>query len=458
MNTYGTFQSFYKSHLLSKTANVLIPLIGGTQAFFILLLSFIAGRLLDAGFHRILAITGGLLITGGMFLLSISAGSGGKDEGKYWAIWLSQGLIVGLGMGCYFVYSSQVVASWFPRRRGFAIGVAASGASCGESFIPSFLPSYISAYDSDSLPYTALPYPPAALTPTRALLTIPHPTPAGLCYPVMFKFLVARYGFPIAVRLVATVVGLTCILTLFTAFPDPSAPLRKPTTWLSLRAWADLHAFKSKPYVWYVAAISWVFLGFYPIFFNLENWAQWRGIGVKEDVAAGTGGLAGEGGFRTFYFLSIMNGSSTLGRVGGAWLADRWGALNVHIVMTFLAGLFIMTFWVLTSNLASGVAFVVLFGAVSGAVIGLPPACVASFLSENDQDRLGQWTGMMYTISAPAALVGPIIAGQLVMSFGYLPIFGWSGGCLLLASFCMVVARYLAGGLKKWTAMEVSLT
>ena len=79
-----------------------------------------------------LGATGGILTTLGLFLLSVSSGSGGQGEGKYWAIWLTQGLIVGLGMSCKFVYSSQVVASWFVERRGLAIGITASGASIGE--------------------------------------------------------------------------------------------------------------------------------------------------------------------------------------------------------------------------------------------------------------------------------------------------------------------------------------
>ena len=133
VNTYGTFQSYYRSHLLVNTDPALISLIGGTQSFCILFASFITGRLLDSGHHRQLGATGGILATLGMFMLSISSGPGAKGDGRYWAIWLTQGLTVGLGMSCMFVYSSQVVSSWFVRRRGLAIGITASGASIGTS-------------------------------------------------------------------------------------------------------------------------------------------------------------------------------------------------------------------------------------------------------------------------------------------------------------------------------------
>ncbi|SLM38872.1 Major facilitator superfamily domain, general substrate transporter [Lasallia pustulata] len=345
VNTYGTFQSYYLSHLMPTTDPALISLIGGTQSFFILFGSFITGRLLDSGHHRHLGATGGILSTLGMFMLSITSGQGSRGDGKYWAIWLTQGLTVGLGMSCMFVYSSQVVASWFIRRRGLAIGITASGASI-----------------------------------------------SGLIYPIMFKFLVARGSFPIAVRYLAILVGCTSFIAFLCAIPNPALILRIPDKWLAYEVWFDKSAFHRPPYPWFVAAMCFVFLGFYPIFFNLEDWAQWKGIGIKEDIANGTGGLHGESGFRTFYFLSIMNACSTVGRVLGAYLSDHYGALNIHLAATSLACIFIFIFWPLATALSHALAFVVLFGIVSGTVIGLPPACVASLLAESEQQRLGQWT------------------------------------------------------------------
>lgn len=109
----------------------------------------------------------------------------------------------------------------------------------------------------------------------------------------------------------------------------------------------------------------------------------------------------------------------------------------------------LFTFWPLATHLSHAIAFVVLFGIVSGTVIGIPPACVASLLAESEQQRLGQWTGMMYTMTAAFSLVGPVIVGQLVRSFDYLAVMGWSGTCLALAAGCTVVARCEVAGLKR---------
>ena len=299
VNTFGTFQSYYITHLLPHTNTALITLIGGTQCFFILIASFATGRLLDAGHHRFLAVTGGVLTTLGMSMLSLSAGHGRRNQGKYWAIWLTQGLTVGLGMSCMFVHSSQVVATWFPKRRGLAVGITASGASIGM-----FSRGMSSFVFGISIPISDL-------------------DPAGLIYPVLFKFGVAKNGFPSAVRYLAIVVGGTSFIAFFCANPNPTHPLRVPEKWLRSEVWVDKTAFHRHSYSWFVATMCFVFLGFYPIFFNLEDWVQWRHIGVKEDTPRGKGVLPGDGGFRTFYFLSISNGCSTIGRILGAYLSDR---------------------------------------------------------------------------------------------------------------------------------------
>jgi len=78
-----------------------------TYTIVVLILSAFVGRFLDAGHSRALLITGTVLVSLGSFLLSVVNGKGHYDEGNYALIWLTQGLISGLGMACFFVSSSQ---------------------------------------------------------------------------------------------------------------------------------------------------------------------------------------------------------------------------------------------------------------------------------------------------------------------------------------------------------------
>lgn len=107
VNAYGTFASYYKQHLLPQTDLLLWNLVGATESFCVLTLSGVVGRLLDANYARSLVATGAVLVTLGTFLLSVVNGNAGRGDGRYGLIWLTQGLITGLGMACFFVSSSQ---------------------------------------------------------------------------------------------------------------------------------------------------------------------------------------------------------------------------------------------------------------------------------------------------------------------------------------------------------------
>ena len=109
INSYGSFASYYNDHLLAGKGPLLINLIGSTQSFFLLLLSGVTGRLLDAGYIRTITGVGTVLISLGLFSLSVVNSNDAVEagQGSYSLIWLTQGFIIGLGMACFFVTSSQ---------------------------------------------------------------------------------------------------------------------------------------------------------------------------------------------------------------------------------------------------------------------------------------------------------------------------------------------------------------
>jgi len=110
----------------------------------------------------------------------------------------------------------------------------------------------------------------------------------------------------------------------------------------------------------------------------------------------------------------------------------------------FVSSILIFFWWTFAKTVSSAMGFVIVFGAVSGAVIGLPPASIANIIKSSpgvDLSRLGQWTGMMYTLAAPFALTGPVIAGYLISKYDtYITVQMWSGSCLFLASLCLIAS------------------
>src|SRR5882762_10249540 len=96
-----------------------------TISIFVLGVSaFFGGLWLNRKGPRIVALTGGFLYGLGVFLASFSAD-------KLWWLYLSYGVIGGIGLGFGYIVPVAVLVKWFPDRRGLITGVAVGGFGAG---------------------------------------------------------------------------------------------------------------------------------------------------------------------------------------------------------------------------------------------------------------------------------------------------------------------------------------
>ncbi|MDF2434039.1 MAG: transporter, family, oxalate/formate antiporter [Mucilaginibacter sp.] len=86
--------------------------------------SFFGGLWLKRVGPRVVAMTGGVLYGGGVFLASFS------DHGLWW-LYLTYGLIGGIGLGFSYIVPISVLVKWFPDRRGLMTGIAVGGFGAG---------------------------------------------------------------------------------------------------------------------------------------------------------------------------------------------------------------------------------------------------------------------------------------------------------------------------------------
>lgn len=100
-----------------------------TISIFVLgIAAFFGGLWLNRQGPRIVAVTGGALYGLGVFLASFSAN-------KLWWLYLSYGLIGGIGVGFAYIVPVAVLLKWFPDRRGLITGIAVGGFGAGALII-----------------------------------------------------------------------------------------------------------------------------------------------------------------------------------------------------------------------------------------------------------------------------------------------------------------------------------
>src|SRR6202048_4199478 len=86
--------------------------------------AFFGGLWLNKKGPRVVALTGGFLYGLGVFLASFSAN-------KLWWLYLSYGVIGGIGVGFAYIVPIAVLVKWFPDRRGLMTGIAVGGFGAG---------------------------------------------------------------------------------------------------------------------------------------------------------------------------------------------------------------------------------------------------------------------------------------------------------------------------------------
>ncbi|KAK3694530.1 major facilitator superfamily domain-containing protein [Podospora appendiculata] len=128
INTFGVYQAYYETDLLSSKSPSDISWIGSVQASLLLLMGVFSGPLFDAGYFRSLLITGLFLIVFGQFMTSLCT--------LYWQILLAQGFCIGIGMGLVFLPSAAIISQYFSRHRALAMGISSAGSPVAGTIFP----------------------------------------------------------------------------------------------------------------------------------------------------------------------------------------------------------------------------------------------------------------------------------------------------------------------------------
>ncbi|KAG8925424.1 hypothetical protein FRC02_009689 [Tulasnella sp. 418] len=238
---------------------------------------------------------------------------------------------------------------------------------------------------------------------------------------------------PIAVRNLIPAVGFKWtmrILGFFLLFEFSLAILLVKRRLPPVRAFGgllNLRAFQYAPYTLYVGASCIAYLGLFSVLTYI-------------DVSGLVNGLSPD---YSFYLVAIANAGSLIGRIGSGPLCDKFGNLNVLIPFNLATAA--TTFaWPFCKTLASLTVIAALYGIAVGAFAALVAAPVASL---GDTSDVGRRTGMLFTLSAVATLIGPPISGAIFSTYERFLEVGIYAGCMIAgSSVLMFAARWSALG------------
>ena len=345
-----SFAAFFESFAAEFSAQRAdVSWIFGLSGFVYFVLGAGGGMLADRFGPRIVCSAGMTLIALGLLATSWAT--------SLLAVYLSYGLLVGLGIALVYTPSIASVQPWFTTRRGLAGGIASSGVGAGTLLVPVLVAMAIGP----------MPWREAMQLLALGVLVL------GLLAAGLLRRAPAAQAAPGASS-VSSAGGAASGLSL-------RETLRSPTfRWLYLAT---------------VLASPVMFIPFAHVS------ASARDMGLGEAFAVGLVGLIGVG--------------SLVGRFAIGLLADRLGRAQTLVLMQLSMGAS-YALWGAAGGQAMLVVFALWFGLSYGSIVSLLPAICMDYFGGRS---VASVVGTLYSGAALGNLLGPVLAGAVFDHSGH---------------------------------------
>lgn len=239
---------------------------------------------------------------------------------------------------------------------------------------------------------------------------------AGVLYPILLSDLIPRLGFPWAVRVLA-LISLTTLSASFFLLRMRNPPRQRSCL-------IEFCALREPAFAFYTIGIFFTFLGWFNYYDFLESWAISTHVNTKR--------------LPVHYIISLVNAGSVIGRIIPNLISDRIGPMNVQAPSIAIAAAMVLV-WIPVQSIGPLVTISIIYGFFSGAVVSLPPTCVASMT--DDMTLFGARVGVVFLAMSCSSLIGAPLAGALVQSFGYDVARIWSGVVMMIGAVFVALAR-----------------
>ena len=313
--------------------------------------AFFGGLWMRSAGPRIVALAAGVLYGGGVLLAGLSSGS-------LVLLYLTYGLLGGIGIGLGYIVPIATLIKWFPDRRGFITGVAVAGFGAG-ALVTTIIARVVLA--------TGI-----GVFPTFAIL--------GLIY------LVAVVG-----------------AALFMKNPPEGW---KPEGWESDTSGEASAGTSGENYVIRDALKTWQWYALWALLFLNVT----AGISIISEASPMAQEISGVGPNVAAGLVIIISVANAIGRFLWAWLSDAIGRKWVFFTMFVLqAVLFLLLPLIGLYFLLAIVSFIIV--SCYGGGFGTMPSFAADYFGSRD---VGTIYGLMLTAWGVGGVLGPLLISSII--------------------------------------------
>jgi len=344
-----SFAAFFESFAAEFSAQRAdVSWIFGLSGFVYFVLGAGGGMLADRFGPRVICSAGMALIALGLLATSWAS--------SLLAVYVSYGLLVGLGIALVYTPSIASVQPWFTTRRGLAGGIASSGVGAGTLLVP-----------------------------------------------VLVAMAIGPMPWREAMQLLALALGVLVLGWLAAALlrraPAAQAAPGVPAAGGSASGLSLRETLRSPTFRWlYLATVLASPVMFIP-FAHVS--ASARDLGLGEAFAVGLVGLIGVG--------------SLVGRFAIGVVADRLGRAQTLVLMQLSMGASYLL-WGAAGGQALLVVFALWFGLSYGSIVSLLPAICMDYFGGRS---VASVVGTLYSGAALGNLLGPVLAGAVFDHSGH---------------------------------------